>query len=131
MTTTRKPKAATPANAWGSSEPSLHELPSGKHMVLRPGPCMSRLVRQGIIPNPLLGAVLESNEDGEIKSRVDWKSHEEHKSAVVCAMAVDPPVTLEPLDGAVVYDALDERDVDYIISIAQEGVADLATFRGK
>lgn len=124
-------KAPTSAAAWGTQEAVVHELPSGKYMTLRPGPCMNRLVREGVIPNPLLGIVVKPDEDGNVKQDIDWRIHEEHKAAVVCAMAQDPPVTMEPLEGAVSYDLIDERDVDYIVSVARDGVADLARFRSE
>lgn len=123
------PTEPSPADAWKLPEPRLHELPSGLAMRLRQGPCMNRLVREGIIPNPLLGVVVEEK-DGEQQADIDWKSREEHKAAIVCAMASDPQVTMEPLEGSVLFDSLDERDVEYIIVVAQEGTADLATFRG-
>lgn len=138
MTTPRKPKAPaqpTDVSAWLTQNvPAVHELPSGKSMRLRSGPCMNRLVREGIIPNPLLGQVVEVVEsDGEpnVKHSIDWKAREDARASIVCAMALEPPVTMEPFDGAVTYDALDERDVEYIVVVAQEGTADLASFRSE
>ena len=133
MTARKKaPVAPTSADAWGSAEPKLYELPSGKAMRLRHGPCMGRLVREGVIPNPLLGAVLEIQEDGAtVKTGMDWKAREEHVAAIVCAMCVEPPVTMEFVEGAVVYDSLDEDDVEFILTLARGGVPALAAFRSE
>lgn len=134
MTTPRrKPAPTQPSSpdAWKLPEPRVCELPSGLVMTLRSGPCFGKLIREGVIPNPLLGAVVDVDEKGEVKSHIDWKQREEHRAAIVCAMAVDPPVTMEPFEGAVTYDALSEIDAEFIVVTAQEGVPDLARFRSE
>lgn len=125
------PVAPSSPDAWKLPVPRTEELPSGLVMTLRPGPCMNRLVREGVIPNPLLGAVVDVDEEGGVKSHIDWKQREEHRAAIVCSMAVEPPVTMEPFEGAVVYDALDERDIEFIVTMAQEGTPELARFRSE
>lgn len=127
------PKKAAPeptaASAWKLPEPRLFELPSGNSMRLRPGPCMGRLVREGLIPNPLLGASIETAAGGS--PEIDWQQREKDLAAVVCALAVDPLVTMDGADGTVPYEALAEMDVEFIAAVAQEGTPDLARFRAE
>jgi hypothetical protein len=128
--TARKAAAApTSPSAWKLPQPRLFELPSGNSMRLRPGPCMGRLVREGLIPNPLLGATLETAAGGV--PEIDWKQREQDIAAIVCALAVDPQVTMDGAEGTVPYEALAEMDVEFIAAVAQEGTPDLARFRGK
>lgn len=133
MTTARKkPAALVPSavSAWGD-EPAQreHELPTGRVMTLRRGPSLSRLVRLGVIPSTIIGVdLIEPEEGGERVMEINSKKFEEQRAAVVCAMTVDPPVVLEPLDGALLYDLLEEREIVYIMAWAAQGVAGIAGF---
>lgn len=90
---------------------------------------MRRLMRLGVVPSAILGVILVPSEDGKTYTTdFDPKLFEEQRAAVVCAMAVEPPVVVEPLDGAVEYDTLTDAQVNYIVTWAQEGLEGVARF---
>lgn len=128
----KKPAALVPsaASAWGN-EPAQkeHLLPSGNVMTLRRGPCMRRLIIQGVVPSTLLGVDL-APKSGDQAMSFSAKLFEEQRAAVVCAMSVTPPVVMTPLeDGeALFYDLLGEEDVQYIVTWAAEGLTGIAAF---
>ena len=127
----KKPAALVPsaASAWGTEPPEKpHQLPSGNVMVLRRGPSMRRLVMQGVIPSSIVGVELVPTEGGDRVMSINAKLFEEQRAAVVCAMAVDPGVVMEPLEGALLYDLLDEVDIQYVMAWAAEGLTGIAAF---
>ena len=136
MPAAKKPAALVPsaASAWGDEpDQKEHTLPTGRVMTLRRGPAMRRLVMAGVIPSTLIGVELvpvEGGDPGERSVAINSKLFEEQRAAVVCAMSVQPPIVMQPLDDgeALLYDRLDEMEIEYIIALAQEGSAGTARF---
>lgn len=117
---------------WERREPSEHDLPSGATVLLAPGPCVNRLLRTAMVPNPLAGIVL--SKDGEADpTRTDvadlTMKRLEYEAALVCATCVDPVVVIEALGEATVFDDIPDTDVEYIVAWAEGGAQAVARFR--
>lgn len=117
---------------WERREPREHTLPSGQVATLAPGPCIDRLLRTDMVPNMLAGLVLNDDGDADFTKmdagEIDRRERE-YKAAIVCAVMIDPVVTVDPLEGAFPYDDIPPIDRDYIVAWASDGALAYAQFR--
>lgn len=145
-----QPQAQVPtsAAAWRSArkEGFLVTLPSGQTVKIRRTLDLFERLRDGRIPNPLAGIVVDMIENK--REQVDMSKLDERSLGQMLAlidetitkMMIEPQVTLEPSDAPIGWEPpegfISTADIEiddklFLFNVAQGGTADLATFRAQ
>jgi hypothetical protein len=123
-----KDARATSAREWKREEPELHELPTANIALLQ-RPQIMEAMRQGKIPNTLLGAALSSSQGGGVQ---DFEEAAEFLAYLVASAFVEPQVSVEdePPEGVLHISAIADLDRKYVLEWVRGEVAALDSFRG-
>jgi hypothetical protein len=144
------PQAQVPtsAAAWRSARKQgfLVTLPSGQTVKIRRTLDLFERLRDGRIPNPLAGIVVEMIENKREQvdmSKLDGTSLGQMLALIddtITKMMIEPQVVLEPVDAPLGWEApegfISTSDIEiddkmFLFNVAQGGTADLATFRAQ
>lgn len=148
------PQSATPASSWRSVEGFVAELPSGNSARIKRTMDILTMVKQGRIPNPLAGIVMEAIRS---KGTMDLDLSAMPAEAIPQMFSMIDDVAIgcmleprverpyyakddseeeqrketewQPSEGAISLAMLDEMDKMYLFRVAMGGATDLESFR--